>query len=244
MKTGKKVKNFKNHVIFNYEGKDYTYDTLFRLIRDLKYKKIGFDLDYNVLAVKENGQDAVCLFLEESTTNKDWVSNLWFFPKSAKAYKGWENKLKFHAGFYNEYKSGRDQIIAELKEFVDKGIKRVFVTGWSNGASTAPIACEDIFYQFGIKPTFIGYEGAIPCANRWTRNFVQSCLADDSISFVYGMDVVPRVPPFYPKFKEIIYYFKVKEKFPILIRKLIAMCTKTAYYHTSVDEAIRENMSS
>ena len=244
MKTGKKVKDFKNHVIFNYDGKDYDYAGIFNLIKELKYKKVGFDMDYLVVPIKDKktGEDAICVFFQESNSNKDWFSNLWFFPRSAKAYKGWENRLRFHAGFYNEYQSGRDEIIKDIKQYVDKGIKRIFATGWSNGASTLPIACEDIFFQFGIRPTFIGYEGAQPCANRWTRDFVQDCFAEDSISFVYGMDIVPRVPPLYPKFRNIIYYLKVKEKFPILIRKIISIFTKEVYYHSKVDDGIEKYM--
>lgn len=241
MKTGKKVKDFKNHVIFNYNDKDYDYAGIYNLIKDIDYKKVGFDLDYIVIPVKENGEDAICVTCQESKTKKDWVSNLWFFPKSAKAYKGWDNKLKFHAGFYNEYKSGRDSLLKDVKEYVDKGVKRIFVTGWSNGSSYSPIICEDIFFNFSIKPTFIGYEGAQPCANRWTRNFIQCCFAEDSISFVYGNDIVPRVPPFYPKFKDIIYYFKVKSKIPV-IGKLISFVKDTPYYHCNVDKAILEEM--
>lgn len=243
MKTGKKVKDFKNKVIFTFEGKDYDYAGIYNLIKDLDYKKVGKDMDYLVKEVSVNGEKAICLFLQESASDEDWKSNLTFWPKSTKAYKGWKNKLKFHKGFFEEYQSGRDNILAEIKELLSDDVKKIFVTGWSNGASTAPIACEDIYFHFGIKPIFIGYEGAQPCANRHTRNVIQNILADGSISFVYGMDIVPRMPPFYPKFKQIIYYFKVKEKFPSLIRKFISIFTKTAYYHCNVDKAINEFMN-
>ena len=242
MKTGNKVKNVKNHVIFTYENRDYRYDDIYNLIKDLDYKKVGDDFDYIVKEVFVNGQRAACLFLQESDSSEDWVHNFMFWSTYAKAYKGWENKLKFMKGFFVEYNSGRDEVIKDLKEFVDSGVTKIFVTGWSNGASTAPIACEDIYYQFKIKPTFIGYEGAHPCYNKHTRDYVYSCMADDSISFVNKMDAVCRCPPFAWRIKPIIYYFKKKEKFPIFIRKLIDCIKNTAFYHCNVDTSIQNEM--
>lgn len=119
---------------------------------------------------------------------------------------------------------------------MDEDVKKIFVTGWSAGAAIGLIASEDINFHFGIKPTFIGYAGARPCANKHTRDFVQNVLADDSISFVFGMDIVVRVPPVYSTMDDIIYYLEVKEN---IFQKFISLF-RTEYWHTNVDLGIKE----
>lgn len=242
MKTAKEKIDLKNHVIFNYDNKDYTYDGIYQLIKQLQYKTVGAHLDYVVKPVFENGKPAICIFFQQSTTVEDWIHNFEFWAVSTKAYKGWEKRLKFCKGFFEEYNSGRDNVIADVKYFVDQGVERIFIAGWSNGATVAQICCEDIYYQFGIKPTLISCEPAHPCANKHTRDYVRQCMRDDSIIWVYGWDVVPRCPPF-PfgwKIKNLIYYIKMPDKFPILIRRLIAFIKDTNYYHCNLDEGIRK----
>lgn len=257
MKTGKLVKNRKNKSIFEYEGKSYTYDGIYNLIKQLNYHKTGEDCDWNIIRVhdiKEN-KDCCCVAFQQSTTKEDWFHNFDFFPKAVKAYKGWKNKLIYHEGFYKEYKSARDEIKLALSKSLNELAEeqkckvsdlKLYVIGWSLGASIAPIAMEDFHEEFGINPVCILFEGANPCESFHTRKYLMSCMnLDESISFVYSNDVVCRCPPLLGRqFKDIIYYNNDhKCKFPFyLIKKLISFIKDTEYYHTHADEGILKYM--
>lgn len=257
MKTGKLVKNKINKKIFNYDGKDYDYAEIYNLIKNLEYHKTGEDCDWTIIRVHDyiSEKDCYCVAFQESTTDEDWKHNFNFLPHPTKAYKGWKNKLIYHSGFYNEYQSARDEINSYLSQLLaDLSIEqscsvkdlKLYVIGWSLGASIAPIASEDFHEIYGLKPSMIIYEGANPCENFHTSKYVGSCIAEDSISFVYSNDIVCRCPPIFGRYlKDIIYYIDDHRcKFPFyLIKKMISFIKDTAYYHCNTDIGIKKYMS-
>lgn len=256
MKMGKLVKDRKNHSVFSYNNEIYTYDKIFQLIKDLNYHKSGEDCDWNIIRVHDikDNKDCYCVVFQETDSKEDWFHNFNFLPCPTRAYKGWKHHLIYHKGFFKEYQSARD----EIKKFLSPLLQdlaneqscdihelKLYVTGWSLGASIAPIALEDFYETYGIKPVFIGYEGANPCETSRTRNYVFSCMHDESITFVYSNDIVCRLPPIFgKKFNDIIYYLNDhKCKFPFyLIKKIISFIKDTRYYHTNIDKGILEFM--
>ncbi|MCF0124461.1 MAG: hypothetical protein HUJ68_01670 [Clostridia bacterium] len=247
MKTGKIAKDRKSQNILSYDGVLYTYDSFYNFLKNHNFKKIGKDVDYDILVVSYNGKSVPLLIFQDSRTEEDWKTNFSFIPHPTKAYKGWKNKLWYHKGFYTAYQSARDEIISELKKSIEETKSDyVIVAGWSYGASISQIAVEDIYFHFGLKSTWIGYEGAHPCSTLHTRKVVQSCMKDDSIHFVYGGDIVPRCPPF-PfgwKIKDFIYFIpSLKEPRWLCcgIRTLIDYF-KTEHYHCNVDIGIKGSM--
>lgn len=257
MKTGKSVKDRKNRLVFNYNNKNYTYDEIYNLVRTLDYHKSGEDCDWNIIRVHDikDDKDCYCLIFEESTTNENWKHNFDFLPHPIKAYKGWKHRLVYHDGFYREYQSARDEIHSYLKLLLEDLAKeqsynieelKLYVIGFSLGGSIAPIASEDCYERYGIKPTLIAFEGANPCESLHTRNYLMSCMnLDESIAFVYSNDFVPRCAPFFgKKLKDIIYYLDDhKCKFPFYcIKKIISFIKDTKYYYTHTDEGIKKYM--
>lgn len=198
----------KNRLVFNYNNKNYTYDEIYNLVRTLDYHKSGEDCDWNIIKVHDakDDKDCYCLIFEESTTNEDWKHNFDFLPRPIKAYKGWKHRLVYRDGFYREYQSARDEIHSHLKLLLEDLAKeqscninelKLYVIGFSLGGSIAPIACEDIYERYGIKCVLLAYEGANPCESLHTRKYIQSCLDEESIAFVYSNDFVPRCAPFF-----------------------------------------------
>ena len=123
---------------------------------------------------------------------------------------------------------------------------KLYVIGWSLGGSIVPIACEDFHEIYGIEPIAIPFEGANPCYNKHTRDYVAKCLNQkESIAFVYSNDIVPRLPPIFgKKLKDFIYYLNDhKCKFPFyIIKKIISFIKDTVYYHCNVDVGIQQFM--
>ena len=256
MKTGKLVKNRKNKPIFVYNDDVYGYGDIYNLIKDLEYHTSGIDCDWTIIRVHdiEDNKDCYCLVFQETTTSTDWKQDFKFFPCPVKAYKGWKHKLVYHKGFYEEYQSARDEIktylspllqdLAKEQDCLIKDLK-MYVFGWSLGGAITPIAVEDIFETYAIKPIALIYEGANPCESYHTKKYVQSCMNKDSIAFVYSNDIVPRVPCLLSwKLKDYIYYLNDHRcKFPFyFIKKLISFIKDTVYYHCNVDVGIQQFM--
>ena len=257
MKTGKLVKNRHNRDIFIYEDKRYKYDDVYNLIKNMDYHKSGKDCDWNIIRVHDiiSDKDCYALFFQETTTNEDIWHDAEFLPRPVKAYKGWKNRLVYHYGFYEEYHSAQDEIHSYLKPLLEDLAKeqnceikdlKLYITGFSLGGSIAPIASEDCFERYGIKPILIAYEGANPCESLHTRNYLMKCInTEESIAFVYSNDFVPRCAPIFgKKLKDIIYYLDDKKcKFPFyLIKKIISFIKDTPYYHCHTDEGIQKYM--
>lgn len=257
MKIGKLVKDRKNHSIFSYNNKIYTYDKIFQLIKDMDYHKSGEDCDWNIIRVHDikDDKDCYCVMFQESDSDEDWSHNFNFLPCPTRAYKGWKHHLIYHKGFFKEYQSARDEIHSYLKPLLEDLAKeqncelkdlKLYVSGWSLGGSIAPIASEDCYERYGIKPILIAYEGANPCESLHTRNYLMKCInTEESIAFVYSNDIVCRCAPIFgKKLKDIIYYLDDhKCKFPFyLIKKIISFIKDAQYYHSNADKGILEFM--
>lgn len=257
MKTGKLVKDRQNREIFIYDNKSYKYDDIYNLIKDLDYHTSGKDCDWTIIRVHDilSDKDCYALFFEETSSKEDAWHDAEFLPRPVKAYKGWKNHLVYHYGFYEEYHSAQDEIHSYLKPLLEDLAKeqncevkdlKLYVSGWSLGGSIAPIASEDCFERYGIKPILIAYEGANPCESLHTRNYLMKCInTEESIAFVYSNDIVPRCAPIFgKKLKDIIYYLDDNKcKFPFyIIKKIISFIKDTEYYHTHVDDGIRKYM--
>ena len=257
MKTGVLVKDRLNREVFVYDKTTYWYDNLYNLIKTMNYHKTGKDCDWAIIKVYDiqDEKECYCLMFQESTTGEDWKHDFDFFPKPVKAYKGWKHRLVYHKGFYDEWQSARDVILAELFGLLEKLAEKqkckvselkLYITGWSLGASIAPIAAEDCYEHFGIEPVLICYEGANPCESLHTRNYIMDHIDTlESIAFVYSNDFVPRCAPIFgKKLKDIIYYLNDhKCKFPFyFIKKIISYIIDTGYYHCNADVGILKYM--
>lgn len=246
MKTGKLVQTRKNHDVFTFMNEKYDYAGTFNLIKKLPYHHAGKDCNWNVIKVHDitTDKDAIALVFEESASDLDWWEDFNFIPVKT-------NGLTFHKGFFEEFESAKTfidfHLYSEIKALAmeqKRKVKdiKVFVLGWSLGASIAPIAVWHIFSLLGIKSTGIIYEGANPCYNEKTRKEVQECFAADSISFVYGNDIVPRCPPVISKLIEDYIYYLDDKKNTSGIKKLVSLVRDTKYYHNNVDEGILKYM--
>lgn len=82
---------------------------------------------------------------QESRGVDDWITN---FSFPVKPYKNQENKLLFHGGYVEAWKSANDRIMADLIGMSNCNPDyAVEISGWSLGGALAVIAAEDFYFR-------------------------------------------------------------------------------------------------
>ena len=237
------LKEIKNQNVFTWAGTTYDYVGIYGLIKAIDYQQIN-NTNFKVLeATSEyDGKKAAVIIFQDSKGAKDYLDDLKFFPKKAKAYKGWDNKLVYCKGFYEQYQDARDEVIKQVEAV---HADTIIITGWSLGGGIAPICAEDMHYHFGIKPIVIGYEAPNPCSNRATRKAVYNAIdLKRSVFFINEDDLVPQVPfaPIAWRLNDVTIWLKTKNgKFTAKPHFNLIRCLKSQIiWHTKADETIKK----
>lgn len=115
-----------------------------------------------------------------------------FMPK--RPYKNMKDVWKVHFGMAMIYGSIRDEVIAKVKEYVDKGITKIYVGGWSQGGGPTQLFAEDCYYQFQIKPILTTFGSLNVAWGKKSAAHISDSLAEGSHAYSNGSDVVPHVP--------------------------------------------------
>ena len=154
-------------------------------------KNKGHELNY-LVQIEDN---IVYLFFQESDGKKDWKDNLDFIPIPCKVYRNQESHMICHRGFVKEYKSGNDQIMAEVIAACELlNNPKVVISGWSNGAAMATLAAEDFFYRYGIRPTVVTFGNPKVCFDPSTALHILLC-CETFREYCNRNDIVTKVPP-------------------------------------------------
>jgi len=160
-----------------------------------KIENLSHEVNYFISA----SDKTVSLYFQESDGVKDWKDNLNFLPTAlsfspSKLYKTSKNPLIVHRGFKKEYRSANDQIMEELiSKIKEIEATNVIIGGWSNGAAMAVLACEDLFFRTGIKPTLISFGCPKVCFNKKTAKYIKSCCSETR-EYCNNNDIVTKVP--------------------------------------------------
>lgn len=228
--------------IFNWNGKDYDYSGIFNLIKSLDYDKVN-NTNYKVFKAKDLliNVDAVVIAFQDSKGKNDYLDDFNFFPKKAKAYKGWSKKLVYCNGFYKQYQDVRDSVVSQVKSL---NPKEIIIIGWSLGGGISPICAEDMYFNFNIKPIIISFESPNPCANSHTRDVIYDSIdLDRSVSFLNGDDIVPHLPwkPFAYRLTDLDFWIKFNKSGSLVKNphfNIFKYILNPVNFHTMVDESI------
>lgn len=123
----------------------------------------------------------------------DWINNLQFRQQIYPYGEDSDTRVRFHRGFMAAYFSIRDRFLSEMRNYPDA---TVIPTGHSLGGAVATIAALDLQYnvtQHTGQPIQLYTFGAPRVGNSaLVKSF--SKRVPQSYRFVYGWDVVTRVP--------------------------------------------------
>lgn len=115
-----------------------------------------------------------------------------YFPK--RPYKNMKDVWKVHFGMAIIYGSIRDEIIENVKKFVDNGGTKIYVGGWSQGGGVSQLCAEDIYYQFQIKPILTTFGSLRVGWGKKAWNHIADSVEKESICYENGSDIVPHLP--------------------------------------------------
>lgn len=157
-----------------------------------------------VESVDNSFTDTQATILSDSETNRiylvfrgsdkpiDWINNVQF-RQQIYPYGDGNSEVKFHRGFMAAYFAIRETLLEVMDQFHDKYI---IATGHSLGGALATIGALDLQYNLGKDKNFsfsvytygaprVGNQALVESFNRRIT---------DSHRFIYGWDVVTRVP--------------------------------------------------
>lgn len=148
--------------------------------------------DTQAAVLNKLNSDRLYIVFRGSDKSIDWINNVQF-RQQIYPYGDGNSEVKFHQGFMTAYFAVRDQLLATLSNFTGQ---QVIITGHSLGGALATIAALDLQYNLGrandltfIVNTFgaprVGNQAQVDSYNRRLPN---------SSRFIYGWDIVTRVP--------------------------------------------------
>jgi predicted lipase len=154
-------------------------------------------------AILHNGEERLPYIVFRGTEKGvDWVNNFQFrqqiYPYGDESSTG----VRFHRGFMTAYFAVRDRLLAAVKDYPDCAI---IVTGHSLGGALATIAALDVQYniaQHTGQSLQLYTFGAPRVGNDdFVNSFRQR--VPHSYRFVYGWDVVTRIPRAWQGFQHV-----------------------------------------
>jgi predicted lipase len=148
--------------------------------------------------------DTQVAILTDETTNRlyvvfrgsdkpiDWINNVQF-RQQIYPYGDGNSEVRFHRGFMAAYFAIRDPLLKVVDQFRDQ---RIIVTGHSLGGALATIGALDLQYNLGTADnfSFSVYTYGAPRVGNLALVESFNRRVPDSHRFIYGWDVVTRVP--------------------------------------------------
>ena len=167
----------------------------------IESEKIGETDTQVALLHKAKTQDLYIVF-RGSEKSIDWINNFQFRQQIYPYGDPAETDVRFHWGFMNAYFAVRDRLLKEVKQYPDCAIA---VTGHSLGGALATIAALDLQYNItqhtGQSIELYTY-GAPRVGNAALVNSFRKRVTE-SYRFVYGWDIVTRVPRVWQGFEHV-----------------------------------------
>jgi|GEM_PF-2536837 len=201
-----KLDYIKKAAIANYSYvKRFQMDTLSKTVKkaveDISLKEKIYDNEVRFADRKRIGfwhrvegilfEDHLTTYVVFMATNdwQDWITNFNFFKKSI-PFKT-NKKTKVHGGYLDRYIL--DKVRTKILLYVaNSNKKNIIVTGYSMGGGLAPICALDLVNNFKDKTVHcVAMAGPRIGNKHFVEEIEKKC---DVINFIYGNDIVTKVP--------------------------------------------------
>ncbi len=174
----------------------YSYGVLGKIFK--KQHEVDYEIHY------EEDRDVIQLNFQKTSGFMDWMTNIFEFSDryyDAIEFEDQLLQLRVHHGWGIMYKVIKREIRRKWQELHEAHPEaHTEVLGWSLGAGQAILCCQDLNYNFGVKPHLFTYGSVKPFKgtrrdrDRLKRYLDTVCL--ECSNFTDINDIITYMPPF------------------------------------------------
>ena len=164
--------------------------------------KIHHEVDYEIHY--EPDRDVIQLNFQKTVGFMDWFANIIEFSSKyydAIEYEGAPLQLRVHHGWGNMYLAIKREVRARWLQLHEEHPEaETEILGWSLGSGQAILCCQDLNYNFGVKPHLYTFGSVRPFksvrSNDERMRKYMSTLCTECWNFSDINDIVTYMPPF------------------------------------------------
>lgn len=167
-------------------------------------KLLGLSHEVNYEIHYEPERDVIQMHFQRTLDTMDWVANIFEFASRyyhAIEFEGEQLQLRVHHGWGNMYRAIK-HAVREQWDALHKAHPTAVteILGWSLGSGIASLCCQDMNYNFGIKPYLYTFGSVRPfkCTplNKKRMRAYLATLYTDCENFADVNDLISYMPPF------------------------------------------------
>ena len=167
-------------------------------------KALGLNHEVNYEIHYEPNRDVIQLNFQKTNGAADWFANIFEFSSKyydAIVFEDEPLQLRVHHGWgamYRTIKKDIRQAWQDLKQAHPEADTEII--GWSLGSGQAILCCQDLNYNFGVKPHLFTFGSvrpfkSVPTNAQRMRRYLDS-LCQECWNFANVNDIVTYMPPF------------------------------------------------
>ena len=168
------------------------------------WKIFGISHEVNYEIHYEPDRDVIQMHFQRTIDAIDWFANIFEFASRyyrAIDFMGEHLQLRVHHGWGDMYLAIKREVREKWKELHDAHpTAATEILGWSLGSGIACLACQDLNFNFGVKPYLYTFGSVRPfkCTplNKKRMHQYLSTLCTDCENFADVNDVIGYMPPF------------------------------------------------
>lgn len=189
-----KTDQIRNEVV--YQSLDYSCNWFEKIFH--------FHHEVNFAVLYDEKRDTIQIHFQKTNDNSDWIANILEFPSKyydSFLFGEYEIELYIHRGWAKMYKTIKKQIREEwlaMHEAHPNAYTEII--GWSLGSGQAMLCCQDLNWNYGVKPYLYTFGSVRPFyCKKGKEAIMDSYLASISshcYNFANRNDLVTYMPPF------------------------------------------------
>ena len=166
-------------------------------------KILGLQREVNYEIHYEPDRDVIQINFQRTIGFADWLVNFEFAGKyyDSIQFEDEPLQLRVHRGWGRMYRTIKNEVREKWSELHEAHpAAETEVVGWSLGSGQAILCCQDLNYNFGVRPHLFTYGSVRPFRSKrsnreLTRRYLDSLCAE-CWNFANINDIVTYMPPF------------------------------------------------
>lgn len=167
-------------------------------------KRLGIHHEVNYEIHYEPERDVIQMHFQRTLDAMDWFANIFEFASRyyrAIEFEGEPLQLRVHHGWADMYLAIKREVREQWQTLHEQHpTAETEILGWSLGSGIASLCCQDLNYNFGVKPYLYTFGSVRPfkCTvlNKDRMRRYLSTLCADCENFADVNDLISYMPPF------------------------------------------------